>query len=588
MHIQKSKRKKTIFKQFIVAFISIIIPIVLCGVLLVVWQTDLIQRGIEENARANVNYGINRLEAQVFMVKRLQNNLINDKDLKNFLRYYNKVPVYDYYTMASDVMERIKIVKEGNECIEDVSIYFRDVGIAIDANSGYRNMMQEEYKRMSDSLVKESSSVFWDENEIYTLLRYSLVKVDGRTEYIIKINFSRNKLFQEYLIKDLDRDNYVFAYDGDKEKFVYISQKEGEELAPDIRFFLEQGNSMQKISWNGQQYLMVSGYSEELRKSVGQCIPMTEITHVRNRFYGILFCYLILSVSLAFFFPHSVRRIVNRPIYQLIGAFKEVEKGNLDTQINDQASDEFHYLYREFNFMVDRLNHLIDENYKSRLYAQKAELKQMQAQISPHFLYNAYFMLHRMILDEDMENAANLSRYLGNYMEYITHNTRDEVPLSQELAHIQSYLEIQCMRFGRRMRVEIQEPPAELSGMFVPRLILQPVIENYLKYGYEISEGEGALYIRFEISRQNKSLNNTETVCSIIVGGGCTNIEEQVLQELENRLDRKSDAVEVTGLVNVHRRLQIRFGDSSGILLSRDADGRLVTCLQIVRKEDGK
>lgn len=251
MHIQKSKRKKTIFKQFIVAFISIIIPIVLCGVLLVVWQTDLIQRGIEENARANVNYGINRLEAQVFMVKRLQNNLINDKDLKNFLRYYNKVPVYDYYTMASDVMERIKIVKEGNECIEDVSIYFRDVGIAIDANSGYRNMMQEEYKRMSDSLVKESSSVFWDENEIYTLLRYSLVKVDGRTEYIIKINFSRNKLFQEYLIKDLDRDNYVFAYDGDKEKFVYISQKEGEELAPDIRFFLEQGNSMQKISWNG-------------------------------------------------------------------------------------------------------------------------------------------------------------------------------------------------------------------------------------------------------------------------------------------------------------------------------------------------
>ena len=87
------RRKKTIFKQFIIAFILIVSPILLCGLLLIVWQKNVIKDEIEKNAADNVYYSINRLEAQVSMVNRLQFNLMNDKDLNRLVRYYDKVPV---------------------------------------------------------------------------------------------------------------------------------------------------------------------------------------------------------------------------------------------------------------------------------------------------------------------------------------------------------------------------------------------------------------------------------------------------------------------------------------------------------------
>lgn len=275
---------------------------------------------------------------------------------------------------------------------------------------------------------------------------------------------------------------------------------------------------------------------------------------------------------LIFLYPYSVKRIVNRPVYRLIEAFKELEKGDLKEQITYKAADEFNYLYDEFNRMVKRLEKLIDENYRSKLYAQKAELKQMQAQINPHFLYNTYFMLHRMILDEDLENASWLSEHVGTYMEYITHNSEDEVALEKEAEHARSYLEIQRMRFGSRMRVRMQEVPPALAGLQVPRLILQPVIENYLKYGYEVSEEGGEFTVLFEETPQG---------LVITVRGGCAPIGEKEFRELTEKLDSAGDKGEVTGLINIHRRLKIRFGEKSGIRIRTDDAGRLVTQLVI-------
>ena len=108
--------------------------------------------------------------------------------------------------------------------------------------------------------------------------------------------------------------------------------------------------------------------------------------------------------------------------------------------------------------------------------------------------------------------------------------------------------------------------------MCVPRLILQPVVENYVKYGYETSGDTGVLVMAFEMEKAG---------FRIIISGGCAKMEEQTLQELEERLSSEEDTVQLTGLINIHRRLKLKFGKGSGIYLQRDEEKRLITCLSV-------
>ena len=138
-----------------------------------------------------------------------------------------------------------------------------------------------------------------------------------------------------------------------------------EAVAAAIASYPEKGVRMKEISYQGERYLLASDYSEFLNQSVYQLIPMNEIYTMQNRFYFLLGGYLIFSTILIFLYPCSVKRILNGPIYWLIEAFKELEKGELKTRITYRAADEFNYLYDAFNHMVKRLKQLIDENYKS-------------------------------------------------------------------------------------------------------------------------------------------------------------------------------------------------------------------------------
>ena len=357
-----------------------------------------------------------------------------------------------------------------------------------------------------------------------------------------------------------------------------IMRGEGEETFREVvEYYVnkDKKDKTQTFRYNGEEYLLVSRYSEYLNQAVYQCSLKDDFLWEEKTGYLALIIYVLFSGILAFTYPRTVKKIVTIPIYRLIDAFQGLANDKFEEQITYKASDEFNYLYDEFNRMVVRLKKLIDENYKSKLLVQEAELKQMQAQINPHFMYNTYFILHRMILDEDIEEAARLSEYLGIYMEYITHNSDSEVLLTRELEHTKSYLEIQQIRFGGRMRLHIEEVPEEYQKLRVPRLILQPVVENYLKYGYEISDAQGELFLRF-IKEENG--------ISILIGGGCVAITSETVRDLQERLNEQESQTKITGLINIHRRLKIYFGNDSGVYLHRDEEERLITKLVLQDK----
>ena len=155
-----------------------------------------------------------------------------------------------------------------------------------------------------------------------------------------------------------------------------------------------------------------------------------------------------------------------------------VEADSEDYRIVEKAnSQEFADLFNSFNEMAEQLDELIQKEFQQTLLLEKAQLKQLQAQINPHFLYNSFFTLNQMIARDMKEPAKELSRELGVYFRFLTRNTSDEVPLSDEYEHARVYADIQGFRFDGRIKVEMDELDQQLAQITVPRLILQLMIK---------------------------------------------------------------------------------------------------------------
>ncbi len=175
-----------------------------------------------------------------------------------------------------------------------------------------------------------------------------------------------------------------------------------------------------------------------------------------------------------------------------------MEDGELNNPIEHEQEDEFGFLYNRYNIMLYKLRRLIEQDYKQKLMMQKAELKQLQSQINPHFLYNSFFILNSLAKTEDTERMEQFTSMLGEYFKFITRNEEEHVTLSEEMKHARMYTEIQQLRFSRRIKVQFDELPEEMEHIKVPKLIVQPIIENAFEHSLEKKVDEGLLWVHFK------------------------------------------------------------------------------------------
>lgn len=236
----------------------------------------------------------------------------------------------------------------------------------------------------------------------------------------------------------------------------------------------------------------------------------------------------------------------------------------MDSTIDHDKKDEFGYLYTRFNHMLVKLKTLIDQDYKQKMMMQRSELKQLQSQINPHFLYNSFFILNSLAKIGDVDRIEQFTIMLGEYFRFITRNSDDLVPLSEETKHSRVYTEIQELRFSRRILVHFDELPKEIAALKVPRLIIQPIIENAYEHSLEKKDENGLLHVTFQ-KLQDEVL--------IIVEDNGDHLSEDQLRTLQQSLERINESSEMTGIINIHRRLMLTFGENSGLKLSRSELG---------------
>ena len=249
--------------------------------------------------------------------------------------------------------------------------------------------------------------------------------------------------------------------------------------------------------------------------------------------------------------------VANKPMKRIINSMGEVENGNFDVRINARTISDFQEIYDGFNKMVSSLDSYINENYIQQLQIKESEFKFLQSQINPHFLYNCFANISSLCQIGDSEKAYKLTKHLSKYFYYITESS-PLVPLNDEYSNMIHFLEIQKIRFGERVSYDIEEIKEDYKDIIVPKLILQPIVENSFKYVFSKIGKGGLLKIR-----SSKEV----TYIKIIVEDNGKELSEEDIAKLNERIANAS-LVGQHGLTNIYRRIEYFSGGKSSLYLS--------------------
>lgn len=284
-------------------------------------------------------------------------------------------------------------------------------------------------------------------------------------------------------------------------------------------------------------------------------------------------CLMLCAVALAFFL--TFRHFFNRPFNRILEAMGEVSKGNFDVRIDESISSDFQYVYDGFNFMTSSISGYIEENYRQKVMRTESEFKALQAQINPHFLYNCFANIRSFCKMGDVDSVEKMTDRLAKVFLYITRNSEPIVTLKDEVGNMLNYLEIQQIRFGDRVALEIDNLSERLAGIKIPKLCLQPIAENAYKYAFAETESGGVFKVSFD--ERGEELR-------IVMEDNGAYLTDGQLEEISRALESSEEA---SGLVNVCRRLEHYAGGRGRLSVERSGLGGLCVIICLNSAEGG-
>ncbi|MFC5405537.1 sensor histidine kinase [Cohnella soli] len=291
-------------------------------------------------------------------------------------------------------------------------------------------------------------------------------------------------------------------------------------------------------------------------------VPITQvmapIQRNRTMFYAISGMMLFMGAFLAI----VLYRNVQIPFRKLMQSMNLIEKGIYSSRMKDKPKGEFRFLYDRFNSMASRIEALIEDVFKEQLRSKEATLKQLQSQINPHFLYNTLAYIKSMIELQEKEAAISMTLNLSKYYRYTTKTGKKMALLSEELEMVVHYLQIHEMLMDG-FEFEIDVAPAMLA-MGVPRLILQPIVENAILHGFKQQSGYGMIRISGRMDGAMARLSVEDS------GLG---VDSVAIETLNARMRYSNEEEIESGLQNVHQRMRLIFEEGSGLQLRESSLG---------------
>lgn len=283
---------------------------------------------------------------------------------------------------------------------------------------------------------------------------------------------------------------------------------------------------------------------------------MDEVMSSVNTIVYILFTCVIISLVLVVIVSFKFSRTLTNPIFKLKRLMKQAESGDLTVRFNFQHNDEIGELGQSFNHMIARIDQLIQMVYVEQENKRTAEMKSLQEQIKPHFLYNTLDTISWMARDYDAEDIVRLVDALTNMFRIGLSHGKDIITVKEEITHVSNYLYIQKIRYKDKLNYVIHVDES-LYAIEVPKLILQPLVENAIYHGVKAKRG-GTITIT--------GVPEGENLVFTVQDNGAGMPQEKV-EELNRRMSERSvlDEKKSFGLFYIRERIQLCYGKGYGV-----------------------
>lgn len=270
---------------------------------------------------------------------------------------------------------------------------------------------------------------------------------------------------------------------------------------------------------------------------------------------------------LALFISSALSQSIIRPLKHMMLSMQQAQKGNFHMLLPVEGNYEIQTLSAAFNTMLTKISHLIKENYTAQLMQRESEIKALQAQMNPHFLYNTLETVNWMAHMHGIDSISRLICSLSTLLRASTNTQKRFIPLSEELSYIENYIHIQSVRYGERLHCKFFIDSG-LANAVLPKLILQPLVENAIQHGLDPKPEGGSIYL---FARRKE-----DTLILQVIDDGIGMEQETISNIFES--DSKNTHASHIGICNTNCRLRLLYGEPYGISIqSRPGIGTTVT-----------
>ena len=345
---------------------------------------------------------------------------------------------------------------------------------------------------------------------------------------------------------------------------LYFGDNEQESSAEFVRAEMEKGFEkdgihMEYIKQNGEHLIVSYSYIREMQGTLLSVKDITDNVHyvyrMRNTFVAVM---LVLIIGLAFLIHWIVMQLL-RHFYDILKSIRAIQKGDLSVRIENRGNDEMGELGEQINKMLDRIEQLMKENIDREILTKNAEIRALQNQINAHFIYNVLESI-KMMAEIDEEYAiSDAITSLGNLLRYSMKWVSNDVLVEEELAYIKNYLALINLRFDYEIYLSLNLPENILKQK-IPKMSLQPIVENAIYHGIEELAEDTNIYIKGFAQGEDCIIEITDA------GKGMSEEQiEKLKKKIAGEIETDGGSGNGIGLKNVQDRIRMSFGEKYGL-----------------------
>lgn len=524
---------------------------------------------------------IKKMDRQtITLAQSLENEVSESNSLVNDI-YYQNIKKYDCENVQFKTVMTQKISNESNR-IYSISLYDMNgnrVWSFGESSSGF-----DAQQSWFENAKKNTETIQYGHRHLVKSdLSGYVMDISRYVEYINAGNIRSGILLMQYYTEPIE--GILDRYQNQKSAYCYLTDESKDFIYHPFEKRIASGLYKEKTvstAFKNNRSIHNGDWLVE-RKQIGytgwNIVVVNSMSNllVENRhFHYIIWFILLLVGAILILLDIQVFRNFTDPVYQLLATMEDFGKGNYNSRAKEEGIGELKSLSANFNIMADKLQKQMEEIRQNEREKQKMEKKLLQSQINPHFLYNTLDSIIWMIRSEEYEGAGEMVSSLAKFFRISLSQGKDMIPLGKELEHATSYLKIQNIRFKDKFDFKVEADP-KLMKYLIPKLSIQPLLENAIYHGMEGMYEDGEIII---------SVYEEEETIKIDVVDNGLGMTEDKLEYIMHHQVVSSKRGSGIGVRNVHERIQLIYGKQYGITITSELDEGTTATITIPKMEE--